>query len=70
MKVRFLRIGYACTPVFGQKPVFTADVEINRKPHELATRADDVFEAAHAICTTLGIPISGPVEEAAHAQAA
>jgi hypothetical protein len=49
MKVRFIRIGYAHTPRRGKR-VFSADVEINGRPHYFETRADNAIEAWQVIC--------------------
>jgi hypothetical protein len=58
MDAQYTRIGYAYTPVMGEKPVFSADVLINGKPSRFEVRASDVFETWQKICRYLGIPFS------------
>jgi hypothetical protein len=58
MVVRYNRIGYAYTPKMGETPVFSADVEIDGKPHRFQVRANDVFETWQKICMYLNIPFS------------
>jgi hypothetical protein len=58
MVARHTRIGYAYTPVMGETPVFSADVEIDGRPHRFEVRANDVFETWQKICRYLGIPFS------------
>jgi hypothetical protein len=58
MVARYNRIGYAYTPKMGETPIFSADVEIDGKPHHFQVRANDVFETWQKICTYLNIPFS------------
>jgi hypothetical protein len=60
MTLTYRCIKYAYTPVLGEKPVFSADVEINGRPHHFEKRANDVYEIAHAICAELGMPFQCP----------
>jgi hypothetical protein len=52
----YKRIGYAYTPMLGEKPVFSADVEVDGISHRFEVRANDIFETWQAICRYLGIP--------------
>jgi len=56
MIARYSRIGYAYTPVMGEAPVFSADVDIDGTAHKFEVRANDVFETWQKICAYLGIP--------------
>jgi hypothetical protein len=56
MVASYKRIGYAYTPKLGEKPVFSADVEIDGISRQFEVRANNVFETWQAICRHLGIP--------------
>ena len=58
MIARYTRIGYAYRPTMGEKPVFSADVDIDGRAHRFEVLADDVFETWQKICGYLGIPFS------------
>ena len=58
MIATYRQIGYAYTPMRGEKPVFRADVEIDGVLRCFEVRANDVFETWQAICRYLGIPFA------------